>query len=145
MIIILISYKVLIKFCYFQLGWFAAPIFSPEGDYPSLMVNQIAINSKSEGRHYSRLPTLSRRWVEIIRGSADFLGLNYYTSLNVEAQTQGPSPSYERDRGLKLIRKCTDSNVFCPVPQGLGDILRYFSLHFFLIHYFIEKIRRNNI
>lgn len=112
----------------FQFGWFAGPIFSTDGNYPDVMIEQIASNSKKEGRHYSRLPTFSNRWIEIIRGSADFLGYNYYTSYIVEAQTQGPNPSFSRDSGLirfkKLIGKCSESDVFCSVPQGLRHILR---------------------
>lgn len=115
----------------FQLGWFAAPIFSRDGDYPDVMVERVASNSKREGRHYSRLPTFSKRWVKMIRGSADFLGLNYYSSRFVEELDEpvGPHPSYVRDRNLKELTKPewkrAASEWLYSVPQGLGDILRY--------------------
>lgn len=115
-------------FCVFQLGWFANPIFNSKGNYPQVMIDRIDKNSRHEGRPYSRLPTFSKRWIEKMRGSADFLGLNYYTSRYVEilAQPSGPNPSYARDKGLKDIIKPEWKCSPCSVPQGLGDILRFF-------------------
>lgn len=66
-----------------------------------------------------------------IRGSADFLGLNYYTSRYVELPEQpiGESPSFERDRNLKDVIKPdfkpSASEWLYSYPKGLGDILRY--------------------
>lgn len=115
-----------------QLGWFAAPIFSSIGNYPSLMIEQINKNSEREGRTWSRLPTFSEKWVDKIRGSADFLGLNYYTSRYVDLidEPSGVNPSYSGDMQLNLTVKPewkqSASNYLYSVPQGLGDILRYF-------------------
>lgn len=96
------------------------------------MITQITSNSIREGRSWSRLPMLSERWIETIRGSADFLGLNYYTSRMVEATTEptGQNPSYDRDFGLKQTVKPewkpSASDWLYAAPQGLGDILRCF-------------------
>lgn len=95
------------------------------------MITQIAGNSIREGRAWSRLPSFSDRWIEMIRGSADFLGLNYYTSRYVETTDEptGRDPSYYRDVNLKLVVKPewkqSASSWLYAVPQGLGDILRY--------------------
>lgn len=114
----------------FQVGWLAHPIFSPAGGYPPVMQTVINSNSIREGRSWSRLPTLTSKWKDIIRGSADFFGLNYYTSRYVElaSQPHGPNPSWERDTGLtNHVRpewKQSRSKWLYSVPQGLGDILR---------------------
>lgn len=114
----------------FQLGWFAGPIFSMRGNYPAVMITQIASNSIREGRSWSRLPTFSEQWVNTIRGSADFLGLNYYTSRYVDTLEKpvGPNPSFQRDMNLQLLVKDnwkqSASSWLYSVPQGLGDILR---------------------
>lgn len=114
----------------FQLGWFANPIFSMRGNYPATMITQIASNSVREGRSWSRLPTFSEQWINIIKGSADFLGLNYYSSRYIDiAETPvGENPSYERDMNLKYYVKDdwkrAASSWLYSVPQGLGDILR---------------------
>lgn len=113
-----------------QLGWFANPIFSHEGGYPAVMREQIDSSSVREGRKHSRLPTFSSYWIEHIRGSADFLGLNYYTSRYVELlkEPSGVNPSYDRDLMLNQTVKpeWKLANVFFlySVPAGLGDLLR---------------------
>lgn len=94
------------------------------------MRTQIASNSIREGRFWSRLPTLSDKWIHTIRGSADFLGLNYYTSRYVEIPSEpiGPNPSYERDANFNQIvkpqwKKSVGGMVYS-VPRGLADVLR---------------------
>ncbi|CAM6128866.1 unnamed protein product [Calypogeia fissa] len=62
----------------FQLGWFLDPLYF--GDYPAEMRELVG----------SRLPTFSEEQVSLIKGSLDFIGLNYYTSRWV---TSGPGPS----------------------------------------------------
>lgn len=94
------------------------------------MISRIANNSRREGRSSSRLPTFSKEWIDAIRGSADFLGFNYYTSRFVEKQEKpvGENPSYERDVDVKEIidpkwkPSAWDSHY--SVPEGMGDTLR---------------------
>lgn len=93
---------------------------------------QTVINSNSirEGRSWSRLPTFSQKWKDLIKGSADFLGLNYYTSryVKLNPEPSGLNPSWERDNGLiqsvEPEWKRSRSSWLYSVPQGLGDILR---------------------
>lgn len=93
------------------------------------MISQIANNSKEEGRLRSRLPKFSKYWIEKIRGSSDFFGLNYYTSRYVRHPIQpiGENPSYERDGMFETFAKpewVKSSSWIYAVPKGLGDILR---------------------
>ncbi|GLG98607.1 Myrosinase 1 [Gryllus bimaculatus] len=90
------------RYMQFYLGWFAHPIFSQEGDYPHVMRQRVSANSAREGLRRSRLPQFSREEIELLRGSADFLGLNHYTSFLVEADETGPCPSLGRDSGAVL-------------------------------------------
>lgn len=115
---------------FLQFGWFAHPIFSTKGNYPSIMIEQIASNSRKEKRSWSRLPKFSKKWIDIIRGSADFLGLNYYTSRYVEIldEPEGKNPSHWRDMSMKASIKPewkrAKSEWLYSVPSGLGDLLR---------------------
>lgn len=115
---------------FLQSGWFATPIFGDNGNYPPIMIEQISMNSIQEGRNSSRLPTFSKQWIELICGSADFLGVNYYTSRFVEERQKpkGLSPSFDRDRNLnfnvKKEWKQASSDWLYSVPYGLGDLLR---------------------
>ena len=52
----------------FQLGWFADPIFGPDGDYPASMRSILG----------PLLPTFSDAEKAALKGSADFFGLNSY-------------------------------------------------------------------
>lgn len=95
-----------------------------------MMREQIDMNSIREGRNHSRLPTLSDYWIDQLRGSADFLGLNYYTSRYVELlkEPAGVDPSQDRDTMLNQTVKPNwkKANLFFlySVPAGLGDLLR---------------------
>lgn len=86
-------------------------------------------NSMREGRGWSRLRPFRPMWSKIIKGSADFLGLNYYTSRYVETETKQHNeiPSFEHDANLKYTidkkwRRAKSSWLYC-VPQGLQGLL----------------------
>ncbi|PSN48334.1 hypothetical protein C0J52_03416 [Blattella germanica] len=68
----------------FVVGAFAHPILSEQGDFPAIVKERIARKSREEGFTRSRLPPLSPEEIEHVRGTADFLGLNHYTTKLVE-------------------------------------------------------------
>lgn len=94
------------------------------------MRNQIFNNSINEGKNQSRLPELSSEWIQKIRGSADFLGLNYYTSRIVETLPKPieKDPSFNYDLRQIFITKPEWKYGGLPwmysVPHGIGDLLR---------------------
>lgn len=114
----------------FRFGWFAHPIFSSKGGYPDVMVEQIKKHSLEEGLGWSRLPEFTEEWREKIKGSADFLGINYYTSRIIELRDKpdGPIPSWERDTMLQYSIntewKRGKSIWLYSVPTGIADLLR---------------------
>ncbi|XP_055845430.1 myrosinase 1-like [Episyrphus balteatus] len=115
----------------YNLGFFAHPLFSKSGGYPKILVEEIAENSLKEGRIESRLPDLSGKWKHIIKGAADFVGINYYTSRYVvRAKTpNGKNPSLERDYDLDEISdpkwtRGLSRWLYC-VPEGMESILKF--------------------
>ena len=62
----------------FRLGLWASPIF--KGDYPEICKNIIGNRSEAQGFESSRLPPFTEEEKLILKGSADFFGLNMYTS-----------------------------------------------------------------
>nr|CAH7744350.1 unnamed protein product [Callosobruchus chinensis] len=59
-------------------GWWVNPIFSTTGDYPAVMKQRVEERSRLENYTISRLPAFSASEIDMIKGSADFLGLNHY-------------------------------------------------------------------
>jgi len=55
-----------------QLGIYAHPIFSAEGDYPSVVKERIDANSQAEGFTTSRLPKFTSEEVNFIKGKTRF-------------------------------------------------------------------------
>lgn len=51
----------------FNCAWIAHAIFSKTGDYPEIMKNHVAENSKLAGFPRSLLPTFSPEWVQYIK------------------------------------------------------------------------------
>lgn len=94
------------------------------------MKTEIGNYSIREGRNESRLPELSNEWIEKIRGSADFLGCNYYTSRIAKTLSQPikETPSFEYDlrQQYEVMPewKRGKSEWMYLAPSGIGDLLR---------------------
>lgn len=67
------------------------------------MVDIIGANSETENRKKSRLPVFTEEDIRFVRGTADFIGLNYFTSNYVEPNSDSDltrDPSFYRDRNV---------------------------------------------
>lgn len=116
----------------FSFGWFAQPIFGATGDYPEVMIGRVANNSAKEGRRKSRLPVFSAEEIASLRGSADFMGLNYYTS--AKASDGGDQhiwtghPSRDRDQNTRWHGDASwpvaESPWLRSVAEGLRELLK---------------------
>ncbi|KAK2576537.1 hypothetical protein KPH14_005859 [Odynerus spinipes] len=111
----------------FSCGWITHPIFSKTGDYPHIMKERIAENSKIQGYQTSRLPEFSNEWIDYIRGTADFFALNHYTSKLVEKVPKIPNVPWYNEIGVNVTVDpswpSTASKWLKVVPQGLRRIL----------------------
>ncbi|KAK4412684.1 Oleuropein beta-glucosidase [Sesamum alatum] len=107
----------------FSLGWFLEPIVT--GHYPKNMIDYVPPENLAPFTQYE-----SRR----LKGSYDFLGLNYYTSIYA---TNDPDPQcedgyfkdqhvkYQYDRGGILIGPVAGSSWLHIVPWGIKKLLTY--------------------
>lgn len=108
------------------LGWFAHPIFSKEGNYPQIMIDNIKRNSYP--LPWSRLPEFSTEEIALIKGTADFLAINYYSSRYVKPKEVYPQVyGWEADAGIDKfvdpLWERAESSWLYVVPDGLHDLL----------------------
>ncbi|XP_045506363.1 myrosinase 1-like [Colias croceus] len=116
----------------FLFGQYAHPIFTKEGDFPEEFKRKIAGKSAEQSFKRSRLPELSATEVTAIRGSADFLGINSYTTKMVyrDASIEGmyPVPSYMDDMGVVIVKDSmwpqSQTDWLQEVPWGFYKMLR---------------------
>ncbi|XP_049934173.1 beta-glucosidase 12-like isoform X1 [Nymphaea colorata] len=108
----------------FMFGWFMDPL--TKGDYPPSMRSLVG----------SRLPRFTKEETQLVKGSFDFLGLNYYTTYyasNYPAGYKVIAPSYATDsrantsaeRNGKLIGFPAASSWLYMYPKGLKNLLLY--------------------
>lgn len=87
----------------FKIGLYMNPIWSKHGDFPDKVKSIIAKKSEKQGLKQSRLPSLSADEIKLLKGSADFLGMNHYTTfLATPARDEHKSPSFADDLGVHL-------------------------------------------
>lgn len=86
------------------MGLYLHPIYHRNGDYPEIVKTRIASRSLQEGFSKSRLPSFTSEEINYIRGTADFLGVNHYTTFLARHQEEPAigSPKFEYDRGYTL-------------------------------------------
>jgi len=111
----------------FEFGWFADPVF--HGDYPERM-------RKTCG---DRLPSFTARERRLLKGSSDFLGVNYYYAtfaaalperINRRRKSGGVNPglSWYDDLGVQMKKdpgwEKTDMGWFV-TPWALHEVLMY--------------------
>ena len=98
------------------------------------MIDVIAENSRNESRLWSRLPEFSPDEIETIRGTADFFGLNYYTSNFAQPGSElslswTPKPSFYHDSFVETTQSddwpTAKSTWLKSVPEGLRAMLNW--------------------
>uniref|UniRef100_A0A0D6R1T5 beta-glucosidase n=1 Tax=Araucaria cunninghamii TaxID=56994 RepID=A0A0D6R1T5_ARACU len=113
----------------FTVGWIFDPIFF--GDYPRSMRKIVG----------PRLPNFTKKEVEMLKGSVDFIALNHYTSLYVAAKNSSSSTvtDYYDDMSVKLTgvrdgvligpKTAYDTEVMTLyiVPSGIKFLVEYVS------------------
>ncbi|XP_049880679.1 myrosinase 1-like isoform X2 [Pectinophora gossypiella] len=73
----------------FSFGLYLHPIWSESGDFPPSVKKAVAKNSKAEGLSKSRLPELTAEEIKMLKKSADFIGMNHYTTFFVNKTESG--------------------------------------------------------
>ncbi|XP_059625423.1 beta-glucosidase 12-like [Cornus florida] len=112
----------------FMLGWFMDPLVN--GNYPLTMRALVG----------KRLPKFSKEESKMVKGSYDFIGINYYTSFYAahESNSSVANPSYTTDsrvnltteRNGVLIGVQAGSDWLHVYPKGIWDLLVYIKIKY---------------
>ncbi|KAG1925933.1 lactase-like [Pimephales promelas] len=121
------------RYLNFKLGWFAHPIFV-DGDYPAVLKNQIELKKAECGVELARLPVFTEAEKQRIRGTADFFGLNHYTSRLIGESLgrcdAGPNNVGDFEAYLDPTWPTTASDQIQSVPWGLRRLLNFIYLEY---------------
>ncbi|KAF5307521.1 hypothetical protein FQR65_LT06876 [Abscondita terminalis] len=115
----------------FSFGLYADPIYHPDGDYPQTVKEFVKARSALEGFSSSRLPEFTPEEINYIKGTADFFGLNHYTTRLVENAVSEPigTPSQHKDSRVKESIDPnwpeTASSWFKVVPWGFTNTFKW--------------------
>lgn len=95
------------------------------------MIDSVNANSLKENYKKSRLPEFTEAEVEYVRGTSDFLGLNYYTSGFAGVSTDmswAHNPSRDLDQNIHSFGNdnwpMAASTWLRSVPEGLRALLK---------------------
>ncbi|CAJ2679017.1 unnamed protein product [Trifolium pratense] len=107
----------------FMFGWYMDPL--TKGEYPKSMQSMVG----------NRLPKFSREESEQLKGSFDFLGLNYYASFYAAyaPQLRGAKPAQQTDALVNVTNQhdgkplgpMAASSWLCIYPRGFRELLLY--------------------
>ncbi|KAK1564341.1 hypothetical protein Q3G72_001094 [Acer saccharum] len=99
----------------FEFGWFVEPLV--HGDYPRIMREIVK----------DRLPTFSAKEKNLIKGSFNFIGLNYYTSRyakSIPINLRATPISYTTDEFVNITVE-KNGVLIGPQAEGIGYIYKY--------------------
>nr|QWJ73436.1 beta-thioglucoside glucohydrolase 2-2 [Isatis tinctoria] len=114
-------------------GWFMEPLTT--GDYPQIMKDTVR----------GRLPSFSKEESELVKGSYDFIGVNYYFAQYVQPDPNPPKElsvmtdpgciyTYVNASGHKLgpvfVENKDPSKIMYYYPQGIYSILDLFKTNY---------------
>jgi len=107
----------------YMYGWYLGPLV--HGEYPGTMTGFLG----------DRLPRFTPEQRRRVRGSYDFIGVNYYTTYSTSARPapDGPAQSYDGDilantsgfRGGEPVGEQEFVPIFFNSPAGLRELLLY--------------------
>ncbi|CAN1263534.1 Beta-glucosidase 42 [Linum perenne] len=105
----------------FGYGWFMDPLTN--GEYPKSMRSLVG----------DRLPKFSKEEAELVKGSFDFIGLNYYSSNYVANTGKSVNSTYFTDSEVKLSTERNGKSIGLRAaspwlyiyPQGIQDLVLY--------------------
>ncbi|XP_045455657.1 myrosinase 1-like [Melitaea cinxia] len=129
----------------FSSGRYAHAILSKEGGWPPAVEKLMLEYSLKQGFNVSRLPSFTKEEKEFIKGTADFYGINHYTTNVIRPAKPGEDPGVWVVTGspeLNAVLELPPNTKASPGPFPLLVVSAYFifTRHYFQVY--PEGIRR---
>ncbi|CAH2240971.1 jg19727 [Pararge aegeria aegeria] len=96
----------------YQTGRYSHMVFSERGGWPPSVEKLMLELSIKQGYSHSRLPAFTREEIEFMKGTADFYGINYYTTSLIRPARPGDKP------GVWFINGSPELNATLEKPPG---------------------------
>ncbi|XP_023950608.1 myrosinase 1 isoform X2 [Bicyclus anynana] len=96
----------------YQTGRYSHPIFSKQGGWPPLVEKFMLELSLKQGFAESRLPPFTAEEIEFMKGTADFYGINFYTTSLIRPSKPKEEP------GLWFITGSPELNAMLEPPPN---------------------------
>ncbi|XP_068894407.1 myrosinase 1-like [Tenebrio molitor] len=115
----------------FTFGWYANPVVN--GNYPQVMIDRIDERSAGQGYETSRLPKFTDEEIEYIKGTHDFVALNFYTANYAQAIEESDinNVGYYTDLNIKQFAdedwEESASSWLRVVPWGIRKAVNWIS------------------
>ncbi|XP_070804827.1 LOW QUALITY PROTEIN: beta-klotho [Pituophis catenifer annectens] len=118
------------RFLQFEMAWFLDPLLKT-GDYPEAMRKYLGYKNR-QGLSGSFLPFFTEEEKQLVRGAADFIAVNHFTTRFVAHESKNGS-RYELDQDFQLVQDL--SYLIFPfrsavVPWGLRKALNWITRHY---------------
>ncbi|XP_026316492.1 myrosinase 1-like [Hyposmocoma kahamanoa] len=127
-------------------GRYTHPVFSREGGWPAKLERAYADISKKQGYLRSKLPAFTKKEIEYIRGTYDFLALNHYTSRKVRKGSPGESATlftgiYDFDIKFEVDESWKNGSTswFYVYPEGIRKQINWLKQQYGDVEIFITE------
>ncbi|CAH1957669.1 unnamed protein product [Acanthoscelides obtectus] len=112
-----------------QYGLYGHPIYY--GDWPEIVKDRVALRSYGEGLEVSRLPEFTPEEKELIKGTHDYLTINYYATHMANATGEAPFDRRSTYDDMNIIEWLNPAwpkggpDWFSIWPMGLRKVLNW--------------------
>ncbi|ESO97357.1 hypothetical protein LOTGIDRAFT_231551, partial [Lottia gigantea] len=122
------------------IGMFLEPIYG-SGNYPEVLIRQLNTKSRDQGLTASRLIPLSQDEQNLIRGSSDFLGMSFFTTMYGKHHQYDKTlpPNVKQDQDVELsydlsslgARNSSEGNMaYRTTPLSLRKMLNWVKYNY---------------
>ncbi|XP_075985281.1 myrosinase 1-like [Anticarsia gemmatalis] len=123
----------------YNTGRYSHAIYSKEGGWPPAIEEIMAENSRKKGYKRPNFPSFTQDEIELIKGTYDFYGLNYYMSFTLRAAAEGETvgdypligiPDLNAVHGYRKEWPTTNVTGYTLNPEGIRNLMDWLKKNY---------------